>query len=113
MKPDGALLINTWSLAEIVIRNFQEKSLSQVGDFIFSTESKYLFHPARIEIDSTITSPDGTVENKKGVDYIFSINEMENMLTGAGLMLNENFSIPGKKKFSIGDVRAYIIAGKV
>ena len=112
LNPGGFFFFNTWSLEEIVVRNFQEKSLSKVGDFTFLTECKYLFHPARIEMDSTITSPDGTIENKKGVDYIFSVNEMENMLARSGLYLKENFSTPGKKKFSIGDVRAYIIAGK-
>ena len=113
LKPQGSLLINTWSLCEIVARNFQEKSQSKVGDFTFLADCKYLFHPSRIEIDSIITAPDGTTERKKAIDYIFSLNEMENMLNRSGLELKENFSIPGKKKFSLGDVRSYLIAGKM
>ena len=111
LKPGGSLLINTWSLAEIVARNFQEKSQSFIGDFAFLTDCKFLFHPSRIEIDSIITAPDGTTERKKAVDYIFSLNEMENMLIRSGLILKENFSVPGKKKFSLGDSRAYLVAG--
>ena len=47
-----------------------------------------------------------------GIDYIYSVNEMEAMLKNAGLSLKEVYSIPGKKKFTIGDPRAYIIAEK-
>lgn len=112
LKPGGSFLINTWSLAEIVTRNFQEKSSSKQGDLTFLAECKFLFHPSRIEIDSIITAPDGTTETKKAIDYIFSVNEMENILKLSGLVLKENYSIPGRKKFSIGDARAYIVAEK-
>src|SRR5258705_5669467 len=41
----GQLLINTWSIAEIVLKNFKEKSWSQIGDLKFLTDSKFLFQP--------------------------------------------------------------------
>jgi hypothetical protein len=37
---------------------------------------------------------------------------MEEMLNRAGFTLKEIFSIPGKKKFALGEPRAYIIAEK-
>ena len=113
LKPGGHLLINTWSLAEIAIKSFTGKSWSDVGDLKFITDSKYLFHPTRIEFDSIILSPDGRIEKKKGVDYIFSVAEMETMLNKAGFILKEIYSIPGRKKFTIGEPRAYIVAEKV
>ena len=75
-------------------------------------ESQYLFHPTRIESEHLILSPHGDSETKKGIDYIFSIAEMETMLNKAGLQLREIYSIPGKKKFTVGEPRAYIIAEK-
>ena len=52
------------------------------------------------------------MEEKEGVDYIFSIAEMETMLNKAGFNLKEIYSIPGRKKFTLGEPRAYIVAEK-
>ncbi len=113
LKKGGHLLINTWSIAEIAVKNFKEKTWSRVGDLKFLTESKFLFQPARIETESTIISPDGKTEVKTGIDYIFSINEMETMLGKAGLALKKVYSIPGRKEFTPGEPRAYLVAEKI
>lgn len=110
LKPGGHLLINSWSLAEIIFTNFREKSWSQVGDLRFLSDSRLLFHPTRVETESIIISPDGHTETKMGVDYIYSINEMDDLLKKAGLTLSEIYSIPGRKKFALGEPRAYLIA---
>jgi hypothetical protein len=112
LKPGGHMLINSWSIAEIVTKNFKEKSWSQIGDLKFLTDSKFLFHPTRIEAESIIISNDGKTETKSGIDYVFSINEMESMLKKAGLGLKEVYSIPGRKKFMVGEPRAYLVAEK-
>jgi len=113
LKTGGHLLINSWSIAEIVVKNFKEKSWSQVGDLKFLTDSKLLFCPTRIETESIIISQDGKTEIKQGIDYIFSLNEMATMLKMAGLALKEVYSIPGRKKFTVGDPRAYLVAEKI
>jgi len=113
LKKGGHLLINSWSLAEIVFKNFKEKSWSRIGDMKFLTDSKILFSPTRIETESIIISPDGKTEVKQGIDHIFSLNEMEAMLKEAGLTLKETYSIPGRKKFTVGEPRAYLVAEKI
>lgn len=113
LKKGGQLLINTWSIAEIAMNNFKEKNWSRIGDLKFLTDSKFLFQPTRIETESIIISPDGHTEVKQGVDYIFSLNEMETMLKMAGLRLKEVYSIPGRKKFTVGEPRAYLVAEKI
>jgi SAM-dependent methyltransferase len=113
LKPGGHLLINTWTIAEIAFKNFKEKSWSEVGGMKFLVDSKILFHPTRMESVHTIILPDGSTEVKSGIDYIFSLNEMEEMLKMAGLTLKEVYSIPGRKKFAIGEPRAYLVAEKI
>jgi len=113
LKKGGHLLINSWTIAEIAVKNFKDRSWSNFGDKKFLVECKLLFHPTRIESEHFILAPDGKNETKQAVDYIFSINEMETMLNQAGLSLEEIYSIPGKKKFAIGEPRAYIIAEKI
>jgi len=112
LNQGGHLLINTWSLAEIAIKSFCPKSQDETNGIKHICESRYLFQPTRIEFDSTFLLADGSVEKKQAVDYIFSVAEMENLLKDAGFALKEIYSIPGKKKFTLGEPRAYIVAGK-
>jgi 2-polyprenyl-3-methyl-5-hydroxy-6-metoxy-1,4-benzoquinol methylase len=112
IKRNGHLLINTWSLAEIALLQFKEKSWNSVDSFKHLADAKYLFHPTRIETETTIILPDGSNESKKAIDYIFSIAEMEAMLNKTGFSIEKIYSIPGRKEFKIGDPRAYIIAKK-
>jgi SAM-dependent methyltransferase len=112
LKPGGHFLVNTWTLAEIAIKHFRDRSWSDINGIKFLTESKFLFHPTRIETESIMIAPDGHTETKMGVDYIYSLSEMEAMLHKAGLTLEEVYTIPGKKPFSLGDARAYLIASK-
>lgn len=112
MKPGGKLFINTWSLAEIVMKQGKEKSWSRFNDLLLLVESKFLLRPARIETTSIIITGKGEREEKGAVDYIFSIAELETMLNKSGFWLKEVYSIPGKKQFTPGEPRAYIVAVK-
>jgi len=113
LKEKGRILINTWSLAEIAIKSFTANSWSTIAGMKFLTSSKYLFHPTRIESESIIIAPDGTTETKTAIDYIYSVSEMESMLKESGFAMKEIYSIPGRKKFTLGDPRAYIVAEKL
>jgi 2-polyprenyl-3-methyl-5-hydroxy-6-metoxy-1,4-benzoquinol methylase len=112
LKPGGNFFINTWSIAEIAMKNFKEKNWSRIGELLFLTDCKLLFHPTRMEINSTIITDQGDREEKKAVDFIYSISEMETMLKKAGFQLKEIYSVPKKKVFTVGEPRAYIIAQK-
>lgn len=109
LSPGTHVLINSWSLAETVIPHFSEKSEASHGGINIISQSKYLFYPSRIETETVMTGPGGTVENRLAVDYIYSVNEIGNFLRAAGFELVEIYNIPGRKKFALGDPRAYII----
>lgn len=113
LKPGGKLFVNTWSIAEIAMKNFKEKGWDRFGDLLFLTDSKLLFHPTRIEINSLIITDSGEREEKTGIDFIYSISELEGMLNKTGFELKEIYSIPGKKVFTVGEPRAYIVAEKI
>ena len=112
LKTGGHLFVNTWSIMEIAVKHFKENSSSTIGDFKSNASSKYFYSPSRIETEQEIIAPDGTTEIKKGIDYIWSLNELENMFDKCGLTMKEVYSIPGRKKFTLGEPRAYIIAQK-
>jgi len=111
LKDKGQLLIHTWSIAEIAIPQFKEKSWSEINGLKYLTSSKYLFSPTRIESETTIIGPQGT-EIKTAIDYVFSVSELIALLQANGFTTKEIYSIPGKKIFKLGDPRAYITADK-
>ena len=113
LKPGGKFFINTWSIAEIAMKDFKDKSWSRIGELLFLTDCKLLFHPTRIETNSIIITDSGERENKTGIDFIYSISEMETMLNKTGFQLKEIYSVPGKKQFTVGEPRAYIVAEKI
>jgi SAM-dependent methyltransferase len=112
LKPGGVFIINSWMIAEIAIRHFKEHDWHWAGDYKCVLDYKYCFRPSRIESEQTIIAPDGEVEFIRGVDYIFTLDELEEMLLEAGLFLKDLYSTPRKRKFSMGDGRIYIVAGK-
>ncbi|HMR90892.1 MAG TPA: methyltransferase domain-containing protein [Chitinophagaceae bacterium] len=112
IRQGGALLIHTWSLTETVVKEFVPRSWAAFGDTKILTEARYLLRPARIESTTTIISPEGIIETREGVDYIFSLAEMEDMLQDAGFFLKAAYTVPGRKEFEPGDSRAYLIAQK-
>jgi len=112
-KPGGHLVINSWSLTEIVAKGFINKHWENYDELVFLSEAKYLFQPTRIETQTTVLKNNQAVEIKSAIDYIFSLSEFERIINQSGFVYQETYSIPGKKRFELGDPRAYIIARKV
>jgi hypothetical protein len=48
----------------------------------------------------------------KGVDYIFTLAELEEMFQQTGFKTKDLFSTPGKRKFNLGDGKIYIVIEK-
>ncbi len=113
LNENGKFIFNSWMIAEIVIKQVKENFWATVGDIKCLYNSKYLFSPARIETESIFIAPDGNTEIKKAVDYVYSLNETEAILNKSGLVVKEIWSVPGKKKFTLGEPRVYIVAEKV
>jgi len=113
LMPAGKLYINTWSIAEIAMKDFRERSWNRISDLLFLTDNKLLFHPTRMEVHSIIITDSGDREEKTAIDFIYSISEIEGMLNKTGFKLLEIYSIPGRKQFTVGEPRAYIVAEKI
>jgi SAM-dependent methyltransferase len=113
LKGDGKFIFNSWMVAEIAIKQFKDNSWAIVGGIKCLYSSKFLFSPTRIETESLFIDSDGNTETKKAVDYVYSLNETEAMLNKSGLAVREVWSIPGKKKFTLGEPRVYVVAEKI
>jgi cyclopropane fatty-acyl-phospholipid synthase-like methyltransferase len=112
LSSDGIFIINTWMIAEIAMKHFQEREWLYVDDYKYLLDYTFQFQPNRIESEHTLITPDGKVEVIQGVDYIFTLQEMEAMFSEAGLRLKNVYSTPRKKPFKMGDNRAYLVIEK-
>jgi hypothetical protein len=99
-------------IAEIALKHFKEKDWYQVGEYKYLLDYTFHFQPNRIESEQTIVSADGTVDVLNGIDYIFSLDDLETMFREAGLSTKELYSTPRKRKFVLGDGRIYIVVEK-
>ena len=113
LQKGGSLLVNSWSIAEIVYQSFKPSADTKVGDTSMTSTLELKFNPTRLEAVTVFTAPDGATETKTGIDYIYSLNEMNSFFSAAGLQVRELFSIPGKKPFTLGEPRIYIVADKI
>lgn len=112
-SPVGSyLVINSWMIAEIAIRHFKAKEWMEVGDYKYLLDYSFHFSPNRIESNQTIIHPDGNKEELKGVDYIFTLDEMEEMFKLNNFKVSGLFSTPRKRPFLLGDSQIYIVAEK-
>jgi SAM-dependent methyltransferase len=113
LRKGGLFIANSWTIAEIVFKSFTPKTWSEINGLKYLAESKISFHPTRMETEMTIILADRSEEKKKAVDYIYSLNEFAVALEDAGFSVRDMWSIPGKKKFSFGEPRIYIVAEKI
>lgn len=115
LNPGGYFWINSWSIAEIALRDpldGQTRS-TQIGDFTHTNTFHLRMDPLRIEIESRIEDGLGHVEEKMGIDFLYSISALEEWLAQAGLKLLAAESVPGKKAFETGAPRVYLLSQKV
>jgi SAM-dependent methyltransferase len=112
LRKGGKLLVNTWSLAEIVNAGFKEESEGVINGVSCHTRSRRLQAPDRIVSVTVFISPPGKKEEKQAVDYVLSLEDYRDLFEQTGFALQEVYSVPGKKFFEAGDPRAYIIAEK-
>ena len=113
LKQGGTFIINSWMIAEMAIRDFQQKTWLYVDEYKYLLDNNYLLNPARMETDHIIITPDGHTEVLKGIDYIFTFSELEALLKAAGFAIKEIYSTPRKRKYQFGDKIAYIVSEKL
>ena len=111
-KQGGMFIANSWTIAEIVFKNFVTRTWSEVNELRYLVDNKFFLNPTRIESEITMIPNSGAEEKKKTIDYVYSVNEMEITMMKFGLSMQEIWSIPGKKKFTLGEPRAYFVAEK-
>ncbi|GAB4091194.1 class I SAM-dependent methyltransferase [Flaviaesturariibacter terrae] len=111
LRPGGRFILNSWTVAEVALRHFQERVWNRLEGYKYLVENRWLSGPSRIESEHTLVS-DAGVETLQAVDYIYSLNELEAFFGAAGMELEGIWSTPRRRPFRPGDPVAYIVAKK-
>lgn len=112
LVPEGIMIINSYMIAEIAMRHFKQREWSEFDGYKYLMNYTFQFNPNRIESEHTVITPAGKIEEIKGIDYIFSINELEEMFRQSGFRINEIYATPRKRKFKMGDNVSYLVIQK-
>ncbi len=110
----GYFWVNSWSIAEIILPQELDgqSSTATVGRFQHTNRFAIRYNPLRLEIESRIEDENGQVEEKIGIDFLFSVEELRELLAAAGLRLMKVESVPGKRNFQPGAPRVYLLSQK-
>ncbi|RYY91237.1 MAG: class I SAM-dependent methyltransferase [Chitinophagaceae bacterium] len=111
LRPGGRFIFNSWTIAEVALRHYQERVWNELEGYKYLVASRWLHSPSRIESEHTLVSAQG-VDTLRGVDYIYSLNELEGFFAAAGLQLDGVWSTPRRRPFRPGDAVAYVVAKK-
>ncbi|RYY39224.1 MAG: class I SAM-dependent methyltransferase [Chitinophagaceae bacterium] len=112
LRPGGRFIFNSWTIAEVALRHFQERVWSELEGYKYLVSSRWRHSPARIESEHILIDEHQQVENIPGVDYIYSLNEIEGFFERAGLRLEGVWSTLRKRPFRPGDSVAYVVASR-
>ena len=112
LSPTGVFVINSWMIAEIALRFFKEREWLSVDRYKYLMHYRFHFNPHRIESEHTVIVDDTHIEVINGIDYIFTLAELESMFQEAGLKTKLIYSTPKKRLFKLGDNTVYIVVEK-
>lgn len=110
LVPGGVLVIDSWMVAEVAIKHFREKEWMAVDGYKYLLDYTFRLQPSRIESEHTLVCADGSVHTLQGVDYIFTLSELEDLFGQAGFATTGLYATPRKRPFRMGDNRIYIVA---
>jgi len=109
----GKFLLHIWSTVEIAIQTFVEESKFTDNGLEVKSLSSYQFFPSRLLTRMEMKDSFGHQEERDATDYLFTLDQWQQMLEDAGLRLLDAWSIPGRKNFALGDRQVYLVAEKV
>ncbi|RYY93868.1 MAG: methyltransferase domain-containing protein [Chitinophagaceae bacterium] len=112
LRPGGRFVFNSWTIAEVALRHYNERVWSQLEGYKYLVASRWLHSPSRIESEHTMIDAENGVQTLRGVDYIYSLNELETFFGAAGMKLEGVWSTPRRRPFRPGDAVAYVVASR-
>lgn len=111
LKPGGRFVMDTGLAAESILTHFEEHQSAQVGDILFTEENRYVVEESCIETAYTFER-DGEKATRTGLQWVFTIREIGEMLREAGLDVVACYGGVDGSPFAVGNPVLVLVAAR-
>ncbi len=111
LLPGGTFILNTVTLAESHIPNFQEHEWHQAGQVYLLMENDFVFNEGYVENRMTFMKNEKR-ETKTARHYLFTLAHLKKMFLNANIPIQGVYSSTDEEEYMFGDIQAYIVASK-
>jgi len=111
LKPGARFVIDTHTMAESLLPEFQERRWFQIGDIFLLIHNRYDHVQGRVETEYTFLR-DGKVEKRSGSQRVYTYRELCRLLEEAGFTDLEGYGSLSREPFKLGSQILLLVATK-
>jgi len=109
LKPGGRFVLNTGTVAEAILPNFQERRWYEIGDILFLIRNEHDHAASRLTTELTFVL-NGQVEKRLHSQRIYTYNELCHLFADAGFEGMEGYGSPAMEPFKLGSQQLMLAA---
>jgi hypothetical protein len=111
LKPGAAFVLESGATAESLLPSLQSRRWIEAGDILFFSNATYDALASRLDIEYSFVR--GSVrETRTAHTWIYTIGELRELFTGAGLAVEQLCSSTAGDPFRLGEPRLLLVARK-
>lgn len=111
LKPGARFIIETGMAAESVLPALAENEWMRLGEILFLIHNEYFASASRLDTEYTFIR-DGRIETRASSHFVYTLAELDRLLAGAGLVVQERLASIDRKPFELGEERLLLVAQK-
>lgn len=109
LAPGALFALHTGMAAESVLPRLEERGWSPLGDLLFLEENRYSAADSCLETVYTFVR-DGRVETRSARHWIYTVRELQGLLTNAGFEIRGLFASLDCEPFELDSPELFIVA---
>lgn len=111
LRPGARFALDYGMAAESILPNLRGREQAQIGDIRFTEENRY--HPAEGCVETQYTfERDGRTHLRKGLHWVYTVREIRQFLSEAGLVVEDMLGSLDGQSFRVGSPILIVVAGK-
>jgi SAM-dependent methyltransferase len=109
LKPGARFIVNSAMAAESVLPDFEEQSCHEIEDIVVTIKERYAASESCIDSEY-VFEHDGKTESRKARHWIYTVAEIQRMLTRAGFKVIDCYGSLKSEPFKLGSRELFVVA---
>lgn len=109
LERGGVLVMQMWTIAETWYSRGFGREWYEVEDYTCLIEYHYLPFPSRAEWRHRTFTKDGLIDTTEATEFIYSLNELGQLLSRSGLHITDIYKDTDGGKFTVGAEQAIVV----